>query len=103
VNGSDLPSVAFYYPGPMWRASDYIKNLLLFFDGVALLVPEYMLDRSYFIDPSLVEGLQQHVLKSESLMDKQAAEALATQLGELLASGALDHLASWEAVGVRPV
>ncbi|WP_272474834.1 hypothetical protein [Baekduia alba] len=53
------------------------------------------------MDPSLVEGLQHHELlhelEPESLIDKQAAEASATQLGDLLASGALDHLASWDA------
>ena len=35
-----LPEIAFYYPNPMWHYGDWIKNLVLFFDGVALLVPE---------------------------------------------------------------
>ena len=39
------PEVAFYYPGWIWRSDHAIKNLLLFFDGVALLVPEYMKER----------------------------------------------------------
>ena len=38
--------VAFYYPGPMWFSGDALKNLLLFFDGIALLVPRYMLDHA---------------------------------------------------------
>jgi hypothetical protein len=96
-----LPNVAFYYPGPMWRTSDYIKNLLLFFDGVAILVPEYMTERPRYLDPALVEGLQEHellhILQPETLMDREATEALAGQLVELLASGALDHLADWDA------
>jgi hypothetical protein len=95
-----LPNIAFYYPGSMWRTSDYVKNLLLFFDGVALLVPEYMIDRPLRMDPSLVEGLQEHdllhILRPETLMDRSAAEALATQLADVIASGALDHLA-WDA------
>jgi hypothetical protein len=78
----------------------YVKNLLLFFDGVALLVPEYMTERPGFLDPALVEGLREHkllhILEPESLMDQQAAEALATQLADLLASGALDHLGAWD-------
>jgi hypothetical protein len=96
VVDSALPNIAFYYPGPMWRASDYLKNLLLFFDGIALLVPEYMRDRPYEMDPSLVAGLQEHdllhILEPESLMDREAAEALATSLGDVIASGALDDL-----------
>jgi len=34
--------LAFYYPNPMWHSGDWIKNLILFFDGIALLVPTYM-------------------------------------------------------------
>ena len=36
--------VAFYFPGQYWSNADWIKNLVLFFDGVAMLVPEYMSD-----------------------------------------------------------
>ncbi len=37
--------LAFYYPNPMWTHGDWIKNLVLFFDGIALLVPDYMKER----------------------------------------------------------
>ena len=37
----DVPDVAFYYPGHLWHHGDWIKTLLLFFDGVGLLLPEY--------------------------------------------------------------
>ena len=37
-----LPELAFYYPNPVWSDSDWVKNLVLFFDGIALLVPDYM-------------------------------------------------------------
>ena len=36
------PEVAFYYPGQYWYDADWIKNLILFFDGIAMLIPEYM-------------------------------------------------------------
>lgn len=91
------PELAFYYPGPMWHEADWVKNLILFFDGVALLVPEYMRDRPYFLDPALVTGLEEHglltVLEPETLVDKQATEALATAMTDIITSGALDPLA----------
>jgi hypothetical protein len=34
--------IAFYYPGPIWQGSDWIKTLILFFDGVGILLPNYM-------------------------------------------------------------
>jgi hypothetical protein len=34
--------LALYYPNPMWYRGDWVKNLILFFDGIALLVPSYM-------------------------------------------------------------
>jgi len=37
--------LAFYYPGPVWHSGDWIKNLILFFDGIALLVPDYIKDK----------------------------------------------------------
>ena len=42
---SETRELAFYYPNPMWTYGDWIKNLVLFFDGIALLVPQYMKDR----------------------------------------------------------
>lgn len=91
------PEVAFYYPGPMWVLSDRVKNLLLFFDGVALLVPEYMKDRPGQIDPAVVAGLQDHgllhILEPETLVDKQATENLAMAMTDIITSGALDPLA----------
>jgi hypothetical protein len=42
MTAPDMPRLAFYYPGPSWRIreSEWIKSLLLFFDGIALLVPK---------------------------------------------------------------
>lgn len=92
-----LPEVAFYYPGTRWRNADYIKNLLLFFDGVALLVPDYMVGRPVGEESAVAAGLEEegllHILEPEKVVDQGAAEGLAGQLGEILDSGALDHLA----------
>lgn len=92
----DIPEVAFYYPDPMWRNSDWVKNLILFFDGIALLVPEYMRDRPAYMDPAVVEGLQEHgllhILVPERVVDKQATNALVSAMADVLDSGALDSL-----------
>jgi hypothetical protein len=34
--------LAFYCPGPLWHSAAWIKNPLLYFGGIALLVPTYM-------------------------------------------------------------
>jgi hypothetical protein len=92
-----LPEVAFYYPGPSWHSGDWIKNLILFFDGVGLLVPNYMRDSSFRIDPAIAAGLEEHKLlyqlAPETFVDRAATEQLATALTDLLTSGALDQLA----------
>ena len=90
------PEVAFYYPGPIWYSGDRIKNLLLFFDGVALLVPKYMKGRPEQLDPVMAKPLRRlgllHLLEPESLVDKDATKQLAATLGQLLASGTFDQL-----------
>jgi len=96
TNQSELPEVAFYYPGPMWQSTDAIKNLLLFCDGVALLVPEYMKGQSEFVDPVLAGPLLDrgllHILEPETLVDAAATEKLVSAVGEFIESGALDPL-----------
>lgn len=97
---SDMPELAFYYPNPVWRKSDWVKNLILFFDGIALLVPDYMRDRPFEVDPAMATGLQEQglltILEPESFIDKKATEALATSMTDILVSGALDGLAKEE-------
>jgi len=92
-----FPEIAFYYPGIVWRHADAIKNLLLFFDGIGLLIPEYMVERPECIDPSLAIPLREqgllHVLKPEKLVDAEATELLATQMADIIHSGMLDDLA----------
>lgn len=92
----DEAGFAFYYPGWIWRDPDWLKNLLLFFDGVALLVPEYMRDRPSYFDPAMVSGLEQEgllkILEPESFISRDAAERLTTGLVDIVESGALDAL-----------
>ena len=92
------PDVAFYYPGWIWNNADCLKNLLLFFDGIALLVPAYMQDRVDWVDheitvPLLDAGLL-HRLRPEELVDKAATEKLAHSLDNILDTGLLEPLAS---------
>lgn len=90
------PEIAFYYPNPFWYHGGWIKNLLLFFDGIGLLVPDYMKERVNESDPALVSGLKEHdllhIIEPEKAVDKYATEKLAASLGEIIASGALDPL-----------
>lgn len=88
--------IAYYYPNPMWRDGDWVKNLILFFDGVALLIPHYMKDKPEVEDQALIEGLRQHnlihILEPENVVDAQATQKLATALTDVITSGALDDL-----------
>ncbi len=42
VSRQRLPEVAFYYPNRYLLDVDRAKNLILFVDGIALLIPEYI-------------------------------------------------------------
>ena len=66
AQGAPLKELAFYYPNPMWAYGDWVKNLILFFDGIALLVPDYMTDRPELEDPVMVQGLKEHGLLHEA-------------------------------------
>jgi hypothetical protein len=92
----ETPELAFYYPAFMWHDARWVKNIVLFFDGVALLVPEYMKRRPFDVDPAIATGLEEHglltILEPESFIDQASAELLASQLTDIIASGALDAL-----------
>ena len=89
--------LAFYYPNPIWMNGDWIKNLILFFDGIALLVPKYMKGRIEDFDPAIVAGLKEHdllqIIEPEKALDKEASKALASTMTDIIGSGALDSLA----------
>ena len=56
------PDFGFHYPGQYWGNPDWIKNLVLFFDGIAKLIPEYMADHGSFDDYPIVSALKEHGL-----------------------------------------
>lgn len=88
--------IAFYYPGPIWHGSDWIKTLILFFDGVGILLPKYMKGKLEHEDPATAIPLMDkgllHVLEPEKIVDKTATKQLGNTMGELIKSGALDKL-----------
>jgi len=94
---AELLDVAYHYE-PYWNSSrgDWIKSLLLFFDGVAVLVPDYMRDRPLLTDPTLAQPLAEqgllHRLSPETLVDQQTANGLAELFDAFFAAGAVDGL-----------
>ena len=80
---------------PYWGpdATDAVKSLLLFFDGIALLTPDYMSLRPFEADPVLAEPLADrgllHILSPEQLVDESIATDLASLIDGLLKGGAL--------------
>lgn len=90
------PDFAFYYPGQYWYDADWAKNLICFFDGIAMLIPEYMPDQAAFDDYAIISSLKDHnlfhVIRPEEAVDEDATEALAEALIEIIASGRLDYL-----------
>lgn len=59
--GSGLaPEVAYYYPEWHWSpdAHGWVKSLLLFFDEIALLVPDYKRHQPADLDPEVAGVLQ---------------------------------------------
>ncbi len=88
---------AFYYPGHLWERPAWLKNLLLFFDGIALLVPEYKMREPETLDPELSNPLLDQgllrLLPADKLVNKQATVHLAGAMAKIIRSGALDQLA----------
>jgi len=93
-----VTDLAYYYPGPYWliREVDSLKNLLLFFDGIAILLPRYMSGRESAADPVLAGPLREmgllQILEPETFVDQEVTEALITAVTELVTEGAFDHL-----------
>ena len=99
------PDVAFYYPGQYWYDADWVKNLICFFDGIAMLIPEYMEDHLGFDDYPVIASLKDHdlfhVIRPEEVIDGDATKALAGALGEIIGSGRLDHLTRASGKGAK--
>ena len=93
-----LKDIAYYYPAPYWRASqgEGIKSLLLFFDEIAILLPDYMYGRHRISDPSLAVPLEERgllrILEPKEWIDSLLAEQLAGIIFDLLAEGVFDEL-----------
>ena len=90
------PDVAFYYPGQYWLDPDWAKNLILFFDGIAMLIPKYMEDYGSFDDYPIISSLKDqglfHVIRPEENVGAEETKVLAKALVEIIDSGRLDHL-----------
>ena len=76
--------------------SDWIKTLILFFDGVGILLPNYMNGKLEHEDPAtaiplLDKGLL-HVLEPEKIIDKKATKQLGETMSEMIESGAFNRL-----------
>lgn len=73
-----------------------LKNLLLFFDGIAILLPRYMAGRESMADPVLAGPLRDlgllRVLEPEVFVDQEVTEQLLAAVTELITSGAFDDL-----------
>ena len=93
-----MTDTAYYYPAPYWRLEDsgWIKSLLLFFDDVAILLPDYMYGRHIGADPTLAEPLEDRgllqVLNPNDWVDGEVAGKLAEVVTELLTNGTFDDL-----------
>lgn len=88
--------LAYLYPEPLWRSGEWVKNVLLLFDGVTLLVPDYMRDAPARVDVEIGQPLQEmgllRVLSPEQLVDADLTNRLVTVLVDLIAGGAFDEL-----------
>lgn len=97
--GADAPpEIAYYYPEPYWLAREggWVKNLLLFFDEVAILLPDYMYGRHALADPTLAEPLEDRgllrILQPETFVDEAMTNELTDIVTALLEGGAFDAL-----------
>ena len=99
------PDFAFYYPGQRWRDTDWIKNLVCFFDGIAMLIPGSAEHYQLYDDFPIISALKDHglfrVIRPEEVMDHKATKALAKALMKIIASGRLDHLTRSGSKGIE--
>ena len=92
------PEIAFYYPNQYFRDPNWAKNLILFFDGIGMLIPNYMKDHYNLDDHTVITALKEHqlfhVIEPETAVNKDATLELVTIMTEIITSGALDKLNS---------
>ena len=93
-----MAETAYYYPAPYWavREVGWIKSLLLFFDEVAILLPNYMYGRHTEADPTLAGPLEDlgllRVLEPYDWVDVETTKKLEEIVDELLTNGTFDGL-----------
>lgn len=99
MQGTPAPSeIAYYYPEPYWLADEggWVKSLLLFFDEIAILLPEYMRGRHVIADPTLAGPIEElgllRVIEPETFVDEATAGQLAEVIEALVEGGAFDDL-----------
>jgi hypothetical protein len=64
IDSGAPPELAFYYGDLVWveGVSDWIKSLLLFFDGVAIAAPDKVAEQFIYSDPVLAASLAERGL-----------------------------------------
>ena len=93
-----MTDIAYYYPAPYWamREGGWIKSLLLFFDEVAILLPNYMYGHHTEADPTLAGPLEElgllRVIEPNDWVDVETTNQLAEIVVELLTNGTFDDL-----------
>ena len=93
-----MSDTAYYYPAPYWTLQEigWIKSLLLFFDDIATLLPDYMYGRHQAADSVLAAPLEErgllHVLEPKGWLDQETTARLAEIIVEMLRNGAFDDL-----------
>jgi hypothetical protein len=95
IAASVLPEIAFFYPG-IWQNDDWIKNALLFFDGIAILVPDPKRMPRKFKKPKIADALEELGLLHYIIADEQIDKGITFELSEcienLLSSGVWNDL-----------
>lgn len=95
----NLPEFAYYYPDTYWReqaASSFIKTILLFFDGIATLVPQHAQERAIDADPTLVGPLidsgKMRMLEPREIIDASSVELMVAALTDWIDNKSMHDL-----------
>lgn len=96
MTANETQDVAFYYPGHLWYDVDQVKNMLLFFDGVGILIPEYKKGEPEYHDPILAGPLRErgllHYLVADEVVDATTTDQLGDAIEKVILSGVLEPL-----------
>ena len=81
---------------------------MLFFDGVAMLVPEYMADEASFDDYPIVSALKEHglftIVRPEKAVSATETERLRMALADIIETGLVSKICGYvEAPASRQV